>query len=473
MSIITSIQSWFSQFFRSEAQQEFDVVPMVFPSTESTVNACFRAYQGRPDWVDQENNVKTINFAKAVCSEIARLVTLGISIKVDGSARAEYLQGMVDRMFYLLRQWDEYGNAYGLVILKPNLDLVELYTPGEYTITDTSGGEITGAVFRTTETSRDGKQFYTRLEYHSFDDDGLYHVENRCYVSSSATGKGDPIAIDLTPWAGLEEESTIEGLEKPLFSVLRTPGANNRDINAPLALPIFADAMEELKDLDIAYSRNAKEIFDSARTVLLDSDRLLPSLTAGGVQTPDRYRAAARKMQLPDYVRVVEGDGTSTQGVYQEINPTLNTDARLTGLNALLSQIGYKCGFSNGYFVFNEQTGLATATQVEADQQRTIQLIKDCRDQLESCLDGLLYALDKLADLYDLAPAGTWEVNFDFGDITYSYEADKQQWWAYVQSGKMPPWMYWAKFEGFTEEEAKAIQEEMTPKEPTLFGEDE
>lgn len=473
MSIITSIQSWFSQFFKSEAQQEFNITPMVFPSTETAVSRCFMAYQGRPDWVDPESNVKTINFAKAVCSEIARLVTLGISIKVDGSPRAEYLQGMVDRMFYMLRRWDEYGNAYGLVILKPNLDLVELYTPGEYTITDTSGGEITGAVFRTTETSRDGKKFYTRLEYHSFDDDGLYHIENRCYVSSSATGKGEPIAIDLTPWAGLKEESTIEGLEKPLFAVLRTPGANNRDINAPLALPIFADAMEELKDLDIAYSRNAKEIFDSARTVLLDSDRLLPSLTAGGIQTPERYRAAARKMKLPDYVRVVEGDGTSAQGVYQEINPTLNTDARLTGLNALLSQIGYKCGFSNGYFVFNEKTGLATATQVEADQQRTIQLIKDCRDQLESCLDGLLYALDKLADLYDLAPAGAWEVNFDFGDITYNRDEDRARWLSYANGNKVPFWYYLTKFEGFTEEEARALVEQAQPEEPTLFGSEE
>lgn len=472
MSIFSTIQGLITQFFRGEVRQEFDVQPMAFPSTESAITRCFRAYQGAPDWIGPEDNIKSINFAKAVCGEIARLVTMGISIKLDGSPRADWLQEQVDRMFFQLRQWDEYANAYGLVILKPNMDLVDLYTPGEYTVTNLTGGKITGAVFKTRETSPDGKRYFTRLEYHYFDDAGVYHIVNRCFVSQSANSKGEPISIDNTPWAGLDEETTVTGLERPLFSPLRTPGANNRDINAPLALPIFADALEELKDLDIAYSRNAREIFDSARTVLLDSDRLLTGLTAGN-PTPGKYQAAAQRMKLPDYVRIVEGDGMNSGGVYQEINPTLNTDARLTGLNALLSQIGYKCGFSNGYFVFNEQTGLATATQVEADQQRTIQLIKDCRDQMENCLNDLLYALDKLADLYDLAPAGAWEVNFDFGDITYSYEADKQQWWAYVQSGKMPPWRYWAKFEGFTEEEAKAIQAEMTPKEPTLFGSEE
>lgn len=470
MSIFSTIQGLLAQFFRGEAEKEFDVVPMTFPTTESAVTRCFRAYQGAPYWVDPESGIKTVNFAKTICSEIARLVTLGISIKLDGSARADWLQEQVDRMFFDLRKWDEYCNAYGLVIVKPNLDFFDLYTPDEYTVTNLTGGKITGAVFKTRETSPDGKKHYTRLEYHYFNEDGIYHIVNRCFVSQSAEGKGEPISIEQTPWAGLEEETAVNGLEKPLFAVLSTPGANNRDVGAPLTLPIFADAMEELKDLDIAYSRNAKEIFDSARTVLMDSDRLLPGLITGAPNA-EKNRYAAEKMGLPDYVKAVEGDGGAP--FYQEINPTLNTDARLTGLNALLSQIGYKCGFSNGYFVFNEQTGLATATQIEADQQRTIQLIKDCRDQLESCMTDLLYALDKMADLYDLAPSGAYEVNFDFGDITYSFEADKQQWWAYVQSGKMPAWRYWAKFEGFTEEEAKAIQAETTLKEPTLFGDEE
>jgi hypothetical protein len=158
--------------------------------------------------------------------------------------------------------------------------------------------------------------------------------------------------------------------------------------------------------------------------------------------------------------------------MYQEINPTLETDVRLAGINALLSEIGFKCGFSNGAFVFNEKSGVATATQVEADQQRTIQLIADNRHQLQNCLEGLIYALDKFADLYNLAPSGSYKVEYNFSDILYSYEADKQQWWSYVMAGKMAPWRYFVKFEGFTESEAKAIQEEMQQNEPKLFSEE-
>lgn len=32
------------------------------------------------------------------------------------------------------------------------------------------------------------------------------------------------------------------------------------------------------------------------------------------------------------------------------------------------------------------------------------------------------------------------------------------------------PWYYLVKFEGFSEEEAKALEEEAQPKEPDLFG---
>ena len=115
---------------------------------------------------------------------------------------------------------------------------------------------------------------------------------------------------------------------------------------------------------------------------------------------------------------------------------------------------------------------MVTATQVEADDRRTIQLIKDVRDQLESCFNGLIYALDKFADAYALAPRGMYEVVYDFGDITYNREEDKARWYSYVTAGRVPFWYYLVKFEGYTEEDAKAIEQAAQPKE-RLFGVEE
>jgi A118 family predicted phage portal protein len=248
------------------------------------------------------------------------------------------------------------------------------------------------------------------------------------------------------------------------------PHANNIDMGSPYGLPIFSEAIQELRDLDIAYSRNAKEIKDSKRTVLLDSDVMLAT-GAKLTNNPYELQAQRDRFGLPDMVKNVQGNGQQT--FYQEINPTLNTDTRLSGINALLSQIGYKVGFSNGYFVFNEATGIQTATGVEAEQQRTIQFIKDVRDKLENCLNDLIYALDVFTTLYVLAPAGKYELVFDFGDITYNRDEDRARWWGYVQAGKAPAWKFFVKFEGMTEEDAKAMVLEAQPKAPTLFGGEE
>ena len=219
-----------------------------------------------------------------------------------------------------------------------------------------------------------------------------------------------------------------------------------------MGLPIYAEAIEELRDLDVAYSRNAGEIFDSEKIILADDRLLIPSGEKIGKMTTAQRQRTVEEMKLPHYVKNVFGN--DAKEFYAEINPQLNTDVRLAGMNALLSQIGYKAGFSNGYFVFNEKTGMVTATQVEADDRRTIQLIKDVRDKLEDCLNGTIYALNVFADLYGLAPVGTYEVTYDFGDIVYSYEEDKQTWWKYVVQGLVPFWYYLTKFENLSEEEA-------------------
>lgn len=450
--------------FRSKAKEEFNIEPIISQNMEDEIKKFINIYRGKPYWIDENDHIKTINFAKSVCSETARLALLGTKITIDGSSRAEWLQKQIDNVYFKLRDWVEYGCAYGTIILKPNGEGIDFVTPEEFIVTNEENGNINGAVF--VNKTKVGKKHYTRLEYHRFNK-GIYVITNRCYVGDTENDTSKSIEIEKTPWKMLSEEAYIQNIDRPLYGVLKMPHANNVDIDSPIGLAIFSDAVEELKDLDIAYSRNAKEVFDSKRTVLLDSDRLLPG---GGkvAQTSTFFNRQREIMGLPDYIKNVQGNGR--EDFYQEINPTLNTEVRLNGLNAILSQIGYKVGFSNGYFVFNESGGIQTATEVEANDRRTIQFIKDVRDKIECCIDDVVNALNVFADLYNLSPVGKYEAVYDFGDITYNVEEDRQRWWGYVVSGKVPAWKYFEKFEGMSEEEAKAMVEEAQPKEPTLFG---
>ena len=62
---------------------------------------------------------------------------------------------------------------------------------------------------------------------------------------------------------------------------------------------------------------------------------------------------------------------------------------------------------------------------------------------------------------------------FNFGDITYNYQEDAANWWKYRIQGDVPAWMYYVKFEGMSEDEARQMIEEAKkenePEEPDLF----
>ena len=438
----------------STVRSELDLKSLTPEALDDFIEDCIAIYEGRPFWIDEENGVVTVNYAKSVCEEVARLTCMNIEVTADDSARAKWLQEQFDNgVKDYIRNWVEVGCGEGTVILKPNGEGIDLFPYDQFMITNAKNNKITGAVFIDQQYDQAKDEWYIRLEEHKREDD-KYTIKNLCFVSDSNDNLGDPIDIEETPWAGMEEEVNIENVEGMLFAVFRMPSANAFKIDSPLGLPIFADAIQEMQDLDVAYSRNVQEIFDSARTVLLDSDRLIA--TGERVRAMDRMERL-KAFKLPRFVRSIEGTGQGD--IYHEINPTLNTAVRIQGMDNLLSQISFKCGFSNGYSTFNQKTGMVTATQVESDDRRTLQLINDVREKLKQCLDDLFYALDKFADLYALAPSGDYEISYDFADLTLNEDEDRARWYQYVVAGQVPFWKFLVMYEGFTEEEAKELSE--------------
>ncbi|MBO6238557.1 MAG: hypothetical protein J6N50_07165, partial [Bacteroidales bacterium] len=204
MGLIAMIKSMYDRVFRTRAEQEYKIEAVESPSMDSLIAKCANVYSGKPPWLDEEDGIRTINFAKSVCSEVARLTMLATSIKVDGSARADYLQEQVDGMYFKIREWVEFGCAYGTIAVKPNGRGFDRFTPNNFVVTDCDDDHITGAVFRDSYTV--GDKHYTRLEYHRFEGDG-YIISNRAYVSKSSTDLGDRIPLEDTRWKDLLDDT--------------------------------------------------------------------------------------------------------------------------------------------------------------------------------------------------------------------------------------------------------------------------
>ena len=443
--------------FGTDAEARFGTEAVVSTEMTSAIITWINIYRGLAPWTDEDT--RTINFAKTICSETARLTTLAIGINISGGARAKWLQEQVNRSLYpRLRKWVEYAAAGGTVIFKPNGQGIDVVTPDRFLVTAyDSAKNITGVIFQDNYTS--GKNYYSKLEYHRFEGN-IYRVSTKTFVSQSESSIGSEIPIESTRWAGIAPEAQIttvdgKGIRHMLFGVMTMPEANNIDFDSPLGMSIFSGALEELKDLDIAYSRNAWEI-DNSQSIELIDDVLL--------------QEGRRKAKLPKFVHNVFASNESN--FYQSVDRPLKTDMRKIGINQQVSFIGYKCGYSNGYFVFDEKTGMVTATQVESDDRRTIQLIKDIRDQLRSAMDETIYAMNVFADLYNLAAGGTYSTAYDFGDITYNEDEDRQRNYQLMLQGLIPKWYYLMKWEGFSEDDAKKIvaEAESTEKEGLFDG---
>lgn len=457
--------------FSGRTKDEFKVKSVTTSEVNKMIETCGRIYRGAPDWVNDETNVKTINFAQTICEEVARLSVLGINIKIEGdSNRAADIQKKADAAKSNLRQWIEYAAAYGTIIIKPNGDSVECVLPDSFMIVDQKDGNATAAVFVEQKKVKDVT--YTKFEYHRFIGD-VYEITNRCYTGKSADKSVD---IKNTPWRDLEEETAINNITDPLFSVLKMPGGNYLEENSSVALPLFSKVLEELKDLDTAYSRNALEIFDSEKIVVIDSDRLVES---GSPINGRNYESKIKELRLPHYVRAVGG---GNEELYKEIVPSLETEKRIAGINNYLSQIGFKVGFSNGYFVFDQKTGMITATQVTSDQARTIQLIDDVRAMVVKSILGMIKAINYFEDLYsdtghiDINDTDSTDeldrtVHVHFTPIYTNKEEDRARALQLTNSGYYPKWYYLHMYEGLSEEEAKRLTQEAQPKETGLFVE--
>lgn len=450
MKLFQNIKKLMTNNWITKSEQTFGFKIPAIDNSDLSLNLAI--YSNDPPWL--EDGVKTVGMAATVCSEIARLTTMNIGIELTGSKRADFLNTQVqDLIIPKINDWTELACAAGEIILKPNGTSIDCLLPFQYQIIEEVGNRITKIVFIDEYYDAMTQLYYTRLEFHTIDEDNLYTVSNRCFVGETARSFQTSVPIEMTKWKDLNEDTYMLGITEILAGRLKVPGVNNMTLGKNRR-SVFQGAITELEDLDIAYSRFAKENYDSKRTVLLDSDRLM---MGGRIGTANRD-VMIKQQGLPDYVKAVEGVGDGS--FYQEINPTLNTEVRIKGINTLLSQIGFKCGFSNGYFVFNEKTGMVTATQVESDDRRTLQTISAMRDALKECIDDLVYALDKLADCYKLCTSGTYEITYDMQDLTQNHEEDAARWFSYVQQGFVPFWYYLVKFEGIPEDEAKRIQAE-------------
>lgn len=448
MGLINWIKEMLHRMFTpEEVYQIFNVQPAASSVMMGAVESWKNIYEGRALWLTDDPEMRSAQFASIVSSEAARLATIELGFEISGSARADYLQQRMTVLQDKIRTQLEYACALGGMVFKPNGTGVDFIKQGEFIPVDLdSNGDITGAIFISSKQIAD--QYFNRFEYQRFDD-GVYKISNKAFVSDSPETIGRQVSLAaVCEWANIQPEVSIDNLERPLFAYLKMPWANQVDSSSPLGCSIFAKAIDTIQDIDFTARGLRKEIKTADRKVFV-SDKILRRDDKGNVI----------RNPIPDLIQGLEY-GVDEKNTYHEFNPEIRIEQYRQSMQTFLNIAGNQCGFSNGYFSFDEKTGMVTATQVEADQQRTVSTVTDIQKALKTALSGLAYAMDVYATLYNLAPFGTYEENYSMRDLSVNVTEDRARAWQMVMQGKIPFWWYAVNYESMSEEDARKLYQE-------------
>ena len=416
-----------------------------------------KVLQDKSPWLD--SNTQSLGLASSISAEFARLALTEFKSEVTGDARARFLQENYEFVLSKLQEQTEFAAAMGGLVFKPYVDggkiAVDFVHAGRFIPTAyNSRGEVTGAVF--VERVKRGKAWYTRLEHHKLSDSG-YTIQNKAFVAYNEGELGSQTTLtSIDEWSSLEEETVVgyadgSTIEKPLFAYFKMPFANHIDEESPLGVSVFGRAIDLIKEADKQYSRILWEFEGSELAIDAPLDAL------------NNSKMPARRKRLFRGLDIVRNNGDD---LYQVFSPTIRDTSLYNGLNQQLRRIEFNCHLSYGT-LSDPQNQEKTAEEIKMSKQRSYAAVCNIQKALEGSLQHLLWAMDYLAGLYNLAPAGDYEATFTWGDgILTDANMDFTQRKAMVDSNLLKGEKFLAWYFGVSEEEAK----EMMPEANTGIG---
>ena len=394
-----------------------------FDNMEEAMEVWLEIYADEPSWSKDCHN-KTLNLGATIASEFARLIMIEFESEITGSERADYLQKQYERLLEQLRIRLEAGCAVGGIMFKPyvrnGVILPDCITQDKFVPLNYSNGIITAAVFFNQEVK--GKNYYTRVEKQTYSYENKSHtIESHFFVSSSPDNIGaeiNPENLDSDMWSRIDPYIVINDDDRPLFAFWSVPFANNIESDSPLGVSVYSRAVKLLNEADLQWDRYLWEFEGGELAVDAGEDVLRQRPGEKSLETASTRDRLFRRINI-------DSDSNSEKSFYEVFNPTLRDDNYSKGLNEIKRQIEFNCSLAYGT-LSNPQNVDKTAEEIKASKQRSYTAVSDMQHSLEAVLEDYIYACNAMADACNLAPAGDYEISFNWGDGVLE-DKDKEQ----------------------------------------------
>lgn len=233
----------------------------------------------------------------------------------------------------------------------------------------------------------------------------------------------------------------------PLFFIFKTNIANNIDINSPLGLSVYSNAIDNIKGCDVTYDACMREVITGQRIIMFNKNLLT---------TDDQGRPVVPQDEKQSYMQFIGDDAATDLSEYiKEFHPDLNTEKLDAELQNQLNLLSNKCGLGTNYYNFNFSNGV-TATEYAGSRNDLMKNASKMSKSIESTLSKMILEILYIgkniigANVDDNAKVVVSLYDSIIEDDSKKRDEDRQD----VQDGIMSKIEYRAKWYGETLEEA-------------------
>lgn len=300
-----------------------------------------------------------LGMAKKVCEDWANLL-LNEKVAIKAGNYEERLQEILDNNNFLVRanQLIEMAFALGTGALVEYLD-------GEKVVIDYiradmiyplswENGNITECAFGSIRVIDGNEVIYLQIHRLGDADQGedpeLYYIENK-YIDKKESVELE-IPGDMLPLIPTKYDS-------PLFQIITPNICNNIDLDSPLGVSVFANAIDQLKGCDLVYDSYMNEFVLGRKRILVPISLAKIQMEKDGVAAPAFDASDTVYYQMP-------GDRDSNLKL-TEVDMSIRANEHELAAQRSLDVLALKTGLGTGRYQF-DSSGVKTATEVISDK---------------------------------------------------------------------------------------------------------
>jgi A118 family predicted phage portal protein len=150
------------------------------------------------------------------------------------------------------------------------------------------------------------------------------------------------------------------GSSEPLFQIIKPNVVNNVDLDCPMGLSVFANAIDNLKGTDLIYDSYCMEFELGKKRLLVPVSMAKMQMASDGITTPVFDSNDITFYAVPDAED------------FHDLSPTIRAQEHEMGIQKALSLLSNMCGLGNDRYSFEK--GISkTATEVISEKSELFQ----------------------------------------------------------------------------------------------------